>query len=150
MVKPLFNHIWEVLSNVPSFQSEYESILRHLLAIKDYRFHMRKRIYSCKFFTCLNLKYASLQIELQCLHCSNFSYIIMYSILVRLGLVLLYMEKVESSLGGKNDNQHNPREEIFRCILTLQSLLENPPGDLPNSLREDIVKGFVGIFTHIR
>ncbi|XP_062116268.1 serine/threonine-protein kinase ATM isoform X5 [Humulus lupulus] len=112
VVKSLFNHIWDVLSNVPSFQSEYESILRHLLAIKDYRFHMRKRIYSC--------------------------------------LVLLYMEKVESSLGGKNDNQYNPREEIFRCILTLQSILENPPGDLPNSLREDIVKGFVGIFSHIR
>lgn len=60
------------------------------------------------------------------------------------------MEKVESSLGGKNDNQYNPREEIFRCILTLQSILENPPGDFPNSLREDIVKGFVGIFSHIR
>ncbi|KAM6570000.1 hypothetical protein CsatB_017985 [Cannabis sativa] len=112
VVKLLFNHIWDVLSSVPSFQSEYESILRHLLAVKDYRFHMRKRIYSC--------------------------------------LVLLYMEKVESSLGGKNNSQYNPREEIFRCILTLQSILENPPGDLPNSLREDIVKGFVGIFSHIR
>ncbi|PON35174.1 Phosphatidylinositol 3-kinase, Vps34 type, partial [Parasponia andersonii] len=112
VVRVLFNHIWDVLSKVPSFQSEYESILRHLLAVKDYRFHMRKRIYS--------------------------------------GLVLLYMEKVESSLGGKIENQYNPREEIFRCILTLQSILENPPGDLPNNLREDIVKGFVGIFSHIR
>ncbi|KAF4352462.1 hypothetical protein F8388_012163, partial [Cannabis sativa] len=119
VVKLLFNHIWDVLSSVPSFQSEYESILRHLLAVKDYRFHMRKRIYSCKIFTYL-------------------------------GLVLLYMEKVESSLGGKNNSQYNPREEIFRCILTLQSILENPPGDLPNSLREDIVKGFAGIFSHIR
>ena len=147
VVKPLFNHIWDVLSNVPSFQSEYESILRHLLAVKDYRFHMRKRIYSCKFFTYLNLKQASLQIVSWCQHCSNYSYMFF---LFWLALVLLYMEKVESSLGGKNDNQHNPREEIFRCILTLQSILENPPGDLPNNLREDIVKGFVGIFSHIR
>ena len=59
------------------------------------------------------------------------------------------MEKVESSLAGKNDNQYNT-EEIFRCILTLQSLLENPPGDLPSILREDVVKGFVGIFSYIR
>ncbi|KAL5544201.1 hypothetical protein UlMin_007985 [Ulmus minor] len=112
VVKLLFNHIWEVLSNVPSFQSEYGIILRHLLSVKDYRFHMRKRIYS--------------------------------------SLVLLYMEKVETSLSGNNDNQYNPKEEVFRCILTLQSLLENPPGDLPNNLRDDVVKGFVRIFSYVR
>ncbi|XP_060670261.1 serine/threonine-protein kinase ATM [Ziziphus jujuba] len=112
VVKVLFNHIWDVLSNVPSFQSEYGIILRHLLAVRDYRFHIRKRIYS--------------------------------------SLVLLYMEKVETSLGGKNDNQYNSKEEVFRCILTLQSLLENPPGDFSDNLREDIVKGFVGIFSFIR
>lgn len=60
------------------------------------------------------------------------------------------MEKVESSLGGKSDNPYNPREEVFRCILTLQSLLENPPGDFSNNLREDIIKGFVGIFSYVR
>ncbi|CAJ1975133.1 unnamed protein product [Sphenostylis stenocarpa] len=31
VVKLLFNHVWDVLSNVPSFQSEYGIILRHLL-----------------------------------------------------------------------------------------------------------------------
>ncbi|XP_024025510.1 serine/threonine-protein kinase ATM [Morus notabilis] len=65
-------------------------------------------------------------------------------------LVLLYMDKVESSLDGRNDNSCNPREEVFRCILTLQSLLENPPGDFLNNLRENIVKGFVGIFSYVR
>ena len=49
-VKSLSNHIWDVLSNVPSFQSEYGVILRHLLAVRDYRFHMRKRIYCSEFF----------------------------------------------------------------------------------------------------
>ncbi|KAK9995769.1 hypothetical protein SO802_020455 [Lithocarpus litseifolius] len=111
-VKSLSNHIWDVLSNVPSFQSEYGVILRHLLAVRDYRFHMRKRIYC--------------------------------------NLVLLYMEKVETSLGEKIDGQYNPKEEVFRCILTLQSLLENPPGDFPNTFRDDIIKGFVGIFSYIR
>lgn len=49
VVKPLFNHVWDVLSNVPSFQSEYGIILRHLLAVRDYSFQMRKRIYCSKF-----------------------------------------------------------------------------------------------------
>jgi ataxia telangiectasia mutated family protein len=66
------------------------------------------------------------------------------------GLVLLYMEKVETSLAGKNDNQYNPKEEVFRCIFTLHSLLENPPGDFPDNLREDIIKKFVAIFSFIR
>ncbi|KAE8124229.1 hypothetical protein FH972_019134 [Carpinus fangiana] len=112
VVKSLFNHIWDVLSTVPSFQSEYGVVLRHLLTVRDYRFHMRRRI-----------------------HCS---------------LVLLYMEKVETSLAGKNDNQYNPKEEVFRCIFTLHSLLENPPGDFPDNLREDIIKKFVAIFSFIR
>lgn len=66
------------------------------------------------------------------------------------GLVLLYMGKVETSLSVMNNVQPNPKEEVFRCILTLHSLLENPPGDFPDNLREDIVKGFAGIFLHIR
>ncbi|PNX54706.1 serine/threonine-protein kinase ATM-like protein [Trifolium pratense] len=49
VVKPLFNHVWDVLSNVPSFQSEYGIILRHLLAVRDYSFQMRKRVY-CSMF----------------------------------------------------------------------------------------------------
>ncbi|KAF8399699.1 hypothetical protein HHK36_015569 [Tetracentron sinense] len=112
-VKPLFSHIEDVLRDVPSFQSEYGMILRHLLAVRDYRSHMRKRVYC--------------------------------------NLVLLYMGKVEKSLsGGKNNIQSNPKEEVFRCILTLHSLIENPPGDFPHNLREDIVKGFVGIFSYVR
>ncbi|XP_010243049.1 PREDICTED: serine/threonine-protein kinase ATM isoform X1 [Nelumbo nucifera] len=109
VVKQLFNHIWDVLRDVPSFQSEYGIILRHLLAVREYRFHMRKRVYC--------------------------------------NLVLLYVGKVETSL---NSVQSYPKEEVFRYILTLHSLLENPPGDFTDDLREDIVKGFVGIFSHVR
>lgn len=50
MVKILFNHVSDVLSNVPSFQMEYGIILRHLLAVVDYRFHLRNRIYCSEFF----------------------------------------------------------------------------------------------------
>ncbi|KAK4479331.1 hypothetical protein RD792_014843 [Penstemon davidsonii] len=65
-------------------------------------------------------------------------------------LVLLYMEKVEASLLTESFGQLNPKEDAFRFTLTLQSLLENPPGDISDDLREDIIKGFVGIFSHIR
>ncbi|KAH6798041.1 Serine/Threonine-kinase ATM-like protein [Perilla frutescens var. hirtella] len=112
VARVLFNHVWDVLKDVPSFQSEYSILLRHLLSVRDYRFHMRKRVYS--------------------------------------NLVLLYMEKVETSLGAENIGQLNPKEEVFRFTLTLQSLLENPPGDIPDELREDMIKGFVGIFSHVR
>lgn len=60
------------------------------------------------------------------------------------------MKLVEDNWGGKNDNQYHPKEEVFRCILTLHALLENPPGDFPHNLREDIVKRFVKIFCFIR
>ncbi|XP_028778409.1 serine/threonine-protein kinase ATM-like [Neltuma alba] len=111
VVKSLFNHVWDVLSNVPSFQSEYGIILRHLLAVKDYSLQMKKRIYR--------------------------------------NLVLLYIENVETSLNG-NIIHHISKEEVFRYILTLHSLLENPPGDYPNNVREDIIKGFVKICSYIR
>ncbi|PRQ24322.1 putative non-specific serine/threonine protein kinase [Rosa chinensis] len=109
VVKSLFNHIWEVLNNDPSYQlqSEYGLILQDLLVVRDYRFHMRKRIY-----------------------CS---------------LVLLYMENMEKILSGRNDNQH-----IIKDVNTLRSLLENPPGDFPENLRDGVVRGFVRIFSCIR
>ncbi|KAL7139007.1 hypothetical protein ABFS83_09G021400 [Erythranthe nasuta] len=112
VARVLFNHVWDVLKDVPSFQSEYGIILRHLLAVADYRFHMRKRVYS--------------------------------------NLVLLYMEKIETSLSTENIGQLNPKEEVFRFTLTLQSLLENPPGDIPEELRDDMIKGFIGMFSHVR
>lgn len=60
------------------------------------------------------------------------------------------MEKVEASLSNEYIGQLNPKEEVFRFTLTLQSLLENPPGDISDELREDMVKGFIGIFSHVR
>ncbi|CAJ2644904.1 unnamed protein product [Trifolium pratense] len=66
------------------------------------------------------------------------------------GLVMLYIEKVEASLNGKNISHFTSKEEVFRNILTLHSLLDYPPGDYPVNLREDIVKGFVKICSFIR
>lgn len=73
----------------------------------------------------------------------------------------LYMGKVETSLSVESSGQlnpkedpiekkKNPKEDVFRSILTLHSLLDNPPGDFPDVLREDIVNGFVGIFSYVR
>lgn len=56
VVKLLFNHIWDVLSNVPSFQSEYGIVLRHVLAVRDYCFHMKRRIYCSEFLFCIHPK----------------------------------------------------------------------------------------------
>lgn len=66
------------------------------------------------------------------------------------GLVFLYVEKVEASLNGKNISHCTSKEEVFRHVLTLHSLLENPPGDYPDNLREGMVKGFVRIFSFMR
>jgi ataxia telangiectasia mutated family protein len=112
MAKTLFTHVHDILSNTPSFQSEYGTILRHLLEIKEYRFQMRKRTYS--------------------------------------SLVLLYMERAETGFCEKNSGQHSQKEEAFRYILTLQSLLENSPGDFPDDLREEIVNGLIHIFSSVR
>ncbi|CAI0398621.1 unnamed protein product, partial [Linum tenue] len=112
VVKPLFNHLWDVLSSVPSFQSEYGIILRLLLIIGDYRFHLRKKIY--------------------------------------INLIHFYLESVETTLSEQNDSHCVPREEVFRCVLTLHSLLENPPADLGEDVRVEIAKGFVQIFSCVR
>ncbi|XP_048138242.1 serine/threonine-protein kinase ATM isoform X3 [Rhodamnia argentea] len=110
VAKVLLNHIWDVLSNVPSFQSEYGLILRHLLVVRDYQFHMKKKIYG--------------------------------------NMVLLFMEKVETSSSGHS--QSNLKEEVFRCISLLQCMLENPPGDYPDNIREEVIDGFVRIFSFVR
>lgn len=60
------------------------------------------------------------------------------------------MGKVEATLSGKNNSEYNLKEDAFRCVLTLHSLLKNPPGDFPDNLREDVVKGFVGVFILVR
>ncbi|EHA8590952.1 putative Serine/threonine-protein kinase ATM [Cocos nucifera] len=112
VVKLLFNHIWDVIKDAPSFQSEYSSILRHLLTVKDYRYQMRKPVY-----------------------CS---------------LVGLYINKVELSIDMKSNSHSSSKEEAFRYILSLHALLENPPGDFPDNIREDLVKGFIRIFSQIR
>ncbi|KAL7154394.1 hypothetical protein ABFS83_04G230500 [Erythranthe nasuta] len=98
VARALFNHVWDVLKDVPRFQSEYGIILL-----------------------------------------TSFG-----------NLVLLYMEKIETSLSTENIGQLNPKEVVFRFTPTLQSLLENPPEDIPDELRDKMIKGFIGIFSHVR
>lgn len=133
----LFSHVWDVLKDVPSFQSEYSVLLRHLLTVPEYRFHMRKRVYSSQYIS-----------DLVC-HCAIRNMMLLLTLygFQLIDFVLLYMEKVEASL---SENISQPKEEVFRFTLTLQSLLENPPGDISDELREDMVKGFAGIFSHVR
>uniref|UniRef100_A0A0R0JIX0 Uncharacterized protein n=1 Tax=Glycine max TaxID=3847 RepID=A0A0R0JIX0_SOYBN len=62
----------------------------------------------------------------------------------------LELEKVEARLNGKNISNCTSKEEVFRNILTLHSLLKYPPRDYPDNVREDIVKGFVRICSFVR
>ncbi|XP_020523147.1 serine/threonine-protein kinase ATM isoform X2 [Amborella trichopoda] len=106
-IKPLFNHIWEVLRDATNFPSDYYNILQQLVAKKQYRINLRKRLY-----------------------CS---------------LVLNLMRKVELSLKGELNSNTSSKE-----VQTLHILLENPPGDFPDNLREELVKWFVGFGPHLR
>lgn len=65
-------------------------------------------------------------------------------------LVMLYLERAEAGFWEKNSGQHSQKEEAFRCILTLQSLLENPPGDFSDDIRKEIVNGLIHIFSSAR
>uniref|UniRef100_A0A0E0FF12 Serine/threonine-protein kinase ATM n=1 Tax=Oryza nivara TaxID=4536 RepID=A0A0E0FF12_ORYNI len=51
--------------------------------------------------------------------------------------VVLYMKKVATGFDEKISNQASSKEESFRCTLTLHVLLENPPGDYPDIMREE-------------
>lgn len=66
------------------------------------------------------------------------------------GLVVLYLKKVVVDISMKATAQFGSKEELFRCILTFHVLLENPPGDFPDNIREDLIAGFVEIFSNIR
>ncbi|XP_020405742.1 serine/threonine-protein kinase ATM isoform X6 [Zea mays] len=64
--------------------------------------------------------------------------------------VSLYMKKVASAFDAKFSNQASSKDESFRCTLTLHVLLENPPSDYPDIMREEVLNGFSAIFLHIR
>ncbi|XP_020591737.1 serine/threonine-protein kinase ATM [Phalaenopsis equestris] len=112
VIKLLFNHVWDVVKDVPTFQLEYSGILRLLLSINEYRYQMRHRIYA--------------------------------------SLLLLYMDKVVSTVSRNGSLPSTSKEEAFRCAQTLHALLENPPGDYPDNIRENVVAGFIEIFSSIR
>ncbi|TVU22296.1 hypothetical protein EJB05_31981, partial [Eragrostis curvula] len=53
--------------------------------------------------------------------------------------VILYMKRIASGFDAKSSNQASSKDESFRCALTLHVLLENPPGDYPDIMREEIL-----------
>ncbi|KAK9684733.1 hypothetical protein RND81_10G228300 [Saponaria officinalis] len=109
ITKELFAHLFEVFKDVPSFHSEYAVLLRYILAVRDYRFHM-KRAHYCE-------------------------------------LVVIYIGKVKASLNEEHSSKNKySTEERFRRIMTLHSLLENPPGDFPSKIRAKVVDFFTEVF----
>ncbi|WVZ71912.1 hypothetical protein U9M48_020441, partial [Paspalum notatum var. saurae] len=112
VARQLFNHIWEVIKDGPSFQLEYSIILRQLLTVKEYRYQMKPRTYS--------------------------------------SFVVLYVKKLATGFDSKFSHQATSKDESFRCTLTLHVLLENPPGDYPGIMREEVLNVFSAIFSHIR
>ncbi|KAK3163656.1 hypothetical protein QOZ80_1AG0006460 [Eleusine coracana subsp. coracana] len=64
--------------------------------------------------------------------------------------VTLFMKKVAIGFDAKSSNQATSKDDSFRCALTLHVLLENPPGDYPNTMREEILDEFCAIFSRIR
>ncbi|GJN06079.1 hypothetical protein PR202_ga23767 [Eleusine coracana subsp. coracana] len=66
------------------------------------------------------------------------------------GFVTLFMKKVAIGFDAKSSNQATSKDDSFRCALTLHVLLENPPGDYPNTMREEILDEFCAIFSRIR
>lgn len=138
VAKKLFSHIWEVVKDAPSFLIEYSIILRQLLTVKEYRYQMKPRTYSSEF-PC-QISYLFIPLTLLFLY---YSYIFS-------GFVVLYMKKVATGFDEKISNQASSKEESFRCTLTLHVLLENPPGDYPDIMREEVLCGFCAICSNIR
>lgn len=142
VVKLLFNHILDVVKDSTVYQSEYNVILRHLLSVKEYCCQMRKRIY-CSKFVQYNF-YSTIFWLITSLCYFPFHYFRCE------GLVLIYMKNVELAMDKKGQFLFNGKEDVFRNVLTLHVLLENSPGDFPDNLRGDVVKGFIGIFSNMR
>ncbi|KAL6847729.1 hypothetical protein ACP4OV_021857 [Aristida adscensionis] len=66
------------------------------------------------------------------------------------GFVVLYIKKVASGFDANFSNQAGSKDESFRCTSTLHVLLENPPGDYPDVMREEVLNGFSAIFSRMR
>ena len=138
VARQLFSHVWEVVKDGPSFQLEYSMILRQLLAVKEYRYQMKPRTYISEF-------------PYQGAVCSYNNTHLFYIFPTRCsGFVAHYMKKVTTVLDAKFNNQASSKDESFRCTLTLHVLLENPPGDYPDIMRDEVINGFSAIFPHIR
>lgn len=75
--------------------------------------------------------------------------LVMHLSFLQAGLVVLYINKLGIVI-DMNTSHTSSKEDVFRSIVILHVLLENPPGDYPDNIREDVVKGFIMIFSKIR
>lgn len=75
--------------------------------------------------------------------------LVMHLSFLQAGLVVLYINKLGTVI-DMNTGHTSSKEDVFRSIVILHVLLENPPGDYPDNIREDVVKGFIKIFSKIR
>ncbi|KAK9943183.1 hypothetical protein M0R45_008801 [Rubus argutus] len=124
VVKSLFNHIWEVLSNDPSFQwqSEYGLVLHDLLVVRDYRFHMRKRIYCSLVLLYMdNVENSLSGMALLRVFVTIFSYIRNEGKVSRklIECINTFLLKDGPNLGCQSLEIHNAVHQfVFRCWLT--------------------------------
>ncbi|KAJ3700717.1 hypothetical protein LUZ61_004422 [Rhynchospora tenuis] len=66
------------------------------------------------------------------------------------GLLLLFLHKAVAGINMKSNSQSFSKEDLFRSILTLHVLLDNPPGYFTDNTRNEIVSGFCKIFVQVR
>lgn len=67
-----------------------------------------------------------------------------------MGKVLEGVKNIRSNAEEDDKKKKSKKENVFHVLWTLHSLLENPPGDFPDNIREDIVEGFKGISAHMK
>lgn len=65
-------------------------------------------------------------------------------------LLHFFMDKVKTLVYDSPTDVSLSKEEAFRTAMTLHCLLQNPPGDFSEQLREDITQGLSDIFLHLR
>ena len=77
---------------------------------------------------------------------------ISFCVMILQDLVLLYMEKIETSLSEPNSRQSKSqgRGLSLHPHASIQSLLDSPLGDFPDDLREGVTKSFIEIFSNLR
>lgn len=65
-------------------------------------------------------------------------------------LVANYLAKAKDIVHGRAIEASVAKEEAFRNMLTLLTLLQYPPGELAAYIKDDIIDGFCDVFSFHR